>query len=424
MLIKEKYYDILKNKKVLAAISGGVDSMCLLHDLVKLKDILNIDIEVAHFDHLTRDGESTKDMEFVENFSKKHNLIFYSKAYSMYEYKDKHDVSIEEAGRILRMNLFESIISDNSDYILVFAHNLDDNVETIFMRIIRGTGLSGLEGIKEYERKERYEILRPLIDISKDDILDYSSKNDIKYRQDYTNYENIYTRNKIRNELIPLIKREYNGNIYESISKLSSFSILNNIFVEKEIDNIVNQIARKENNCVIMDSKKLNNYNNYEKTLIIRNAIDRIHNNYNFTNSHYDEILKIIKSEKGVDLTINGVVFYNSFNNFIIKKIIKNDLENDIIVKKDDKIKVNDYLINIKNNNCEIIIRRRKNGDRIKLKKSTKKVKDFLIDKKIDKYERDYIPIIEIDKEIKFIGNLYKSNFENIEIIIERIANE
>lgn len=424
MLIQEKYYDILNNKKVLAAVSGGVDSMCLLYDLVKLRHILNIDVEVAHFDHLTRDGESTKDKEFVETFCKNHNLIFHSKAYSMYEYRDNNDVSIEEAGRILRMNLFESVISDNPNYILLFAHNLDDNVETVFMRIIRGTGLTGLEGIKEYEKKKNYEILRPLIEVSKEEILDYASKNNIEYRQDHTNFENIYTRNKIRNELIPLIKREYNSNIYQAISKLSNFSILNNRFVESEIDNIVNLISRKENNLVIMDSKKLNNYNDFEKTLIIRNTLDRVHNNYNFTNSHYEEILKIIKSEKGVDLTINDIVFYNSFNNFIIRKIMKNDLEKDIIIKKDGKIKLNDYLINIKKTNKEILIRQRKNGDRIKLKNSTKKVKDFLIDKKIDKYERDYIPIIEIDNEIKFIGNIYKSNLENTEIIIERIANE
>ncbi len=424
MLIQEKYYDILKNKKVLAAVSGGVDSMTLLHDLVKLRNILNLDIEVANFDHLTRDGESTKDKEFVEDFSIKNNLVFHSKAYSMYEYRDNHDVSIEEAGRILRMNLFESIISNNPNYILVFAHNLDDNVETIIMRIIRGTGLTGLEGIKEYEKKDNYEILRPLIYISKKKILDYSSKNSIDYRQDHTNYENIYTRNKIRNELIPLIKKEYNSNIHESISKLSNFSILNNRFVENEIGNIINQISKQVNNYIIIDSIKLNYYNDYEKTLIIRNLLDRIHNNYNFTNSHYDEILKIIKSKKGVDLTINGIIFYNSFNNFIIRKIIKNDLEKDFIIKKDGKIRVNDYLINIKNLNNDIIIRKRKNGDRIKLKNSTKKVKDFLIDMKIDKYERDYIPIIEMDREIKFIGNIYKTNLENTEIIIERINNE
>lgn len=424
MLIQDKYYDILKNKIVLAAVSGGVDSMCLLYDLVRLRDVLNIDLEVAHFDHLTRDGKSTKDKEFVETFCENHNIIFHSKAYSMYEYRDNHDVSIEEAGRILRMNLFESIISDNKNYILLYAHNLDDNIETVFMRIIRGTGLKGLEGIKEYEIKDKYEILRPLIEVSKEEILDYALINNIEYRQDHTNFENIYTRNKIRNELIPLIKREYNSNIYESISKLSKFSILNNRFVENEIEKIINKISKQENNSVIMNSKQLNNYNDYVKKLIIRNAIDRVHNNYNFTNSHYEEILKIIKSKRGIDLTINGIVFYNSFDNFIIRKIMKNDLDKDIIIKKDGKIKVNDYLINIIKADKEIIVRKRKNGDRITLKKSTKKVKDFLIDKKIDKYERDYIPIIEIDNEIKFIGNIYKSNLENTIIIIERIANE
>lgn len=424
MLIKEKHYDILKNKKVLVAVSGGVDSMVLIYDLIKLKKVLNIDIEIAHFDHLTRDGESTKDKLFVENFAKANNLIFHTKAYSMYEYKDNHDVSIEEAGRLLRMELFESIISDKSNYILLFAHNLDDNVETVIMRIIRGTGLTGLEGIKEYEKKRNYEILRPLLDVTKEEIINYAEENNIEFRQDHTNFENIYTRNKIRNELIPLIKREYNSNIYDAISKLSSFSILNNEFVEDKIDNIINQISKQENNYIIMDSNKLKQYNDYEKTMIIRNVIDRLHNNYNFTNSHYDEILKIIKSEKGVDLTINGIVFYNSFNNFIIRKIMKNDLDKEIIVNKDSKIKVNNYIIDIKSDNKEVIIRKRKNGDRIKVKNSIKKVKDFLIDNKIDKYERDYIPIVEIDNEIKFIGNIYKSGFDNKEIIIERIANE
>lgn len=425
MLIQKKYYEFLQNKNLLVAVSGGVDSMTLLFDLLKLKEDLNIGIEICHFDHLTRNGMSTKDKEFVENFAKSNNLICHTDSYSMEKYSKDNDLSIEESGRILRKNFFEKILQKNKDMILLLAHNLDDNIETLLMRIIRGTGLRGLEGIKEYEKKEYYSILRPYLEISKEKIIEYASINNIEFRQDNTNFENIYTRNKIRNELIPLLKENYNIGIYESIKNLSDISRSNNHFVDIQISKVIDEISIDKNkNYIMFDSNKLSQYSDYEKVLIIRKSLDNIHNNYNFTNNHYDEILKIINSKKGIDVVINGIVFYNSFNNFVIRKVEKNDLCDTIFISSPKVLYLNNYKISIDNLDRDIKIRKRKNGDKIKVKNSYKKLKDFLIDKKIDKYLRDYIPIIEIDKEIKFVGEIYNSKIENIKINIERIENE
>ena len=208
--------NLIRNKKVLASISGGVDSMVMLDILNKNKDKFNYELEVFHFNHLTRDGKSDEDSNFVKEICYSLDLPCYIYKGSMKEYSKKHKISEEESGRILRKKAVSEILSTKKDsWILATAHNLDDQVETILMRIIRGTGIDGLIGMQMLENN----IFRPLLNFTKDEIFKYQEKNSIDYVQDESNFKNEYTRNSIRNELIPLIKKRYNEKLDLSLIK-------------------------------------------------------------------------------------------------------------------------------------------------------------------------------------------------------------
>lgn len=415
-------YDLLnkiKNKNILVAVSGGVDSIVLLDILFNLIEELNINIEVAHFNHLTRNGKSTEDQIFVKNIARKYGIVFHTESYSMEIFSKENKISEEEAGRQLRQKFFEKIISQKNnkkEWLVALAHNRDDQVETILMRIIRGTGIDGLEGMKIYENN----IIRPLLNYSKSEIIDYSNENNLEFKQDYTNFENLYTRNSIRNELIPFIKQKYNVKFDDAIISLSYISKNQNNFVKKKLEEErKNIILNYSQNHTSFNKNILKKYSEFEIIEILRNEIDRISNNYNFIKTHYKEILKIINSEKGVNFSVNNLIFYNSFDEFVVRNII----DDEIIVNTEMNVqfgryKFGKYFLTITPYKLEknsvslnlgerIIIRKRKNGDKLFLNNTTRKLKDFLIDKKVDKYEREILPVLEYNDEIFLVSNIY-----------------
>ncbi|MFL8968648.1 tRNA lysidine(34) synthetase TilS [Helcococcus kunzii] len=410
----------IEYKNVLIALSGGVDSMVMFEILKSFQKHYHFNIEIAHFNHLTRNGQSDEDEKFVRKIAAKNDIIFHVEKNSMEEYAKLNNISSEEAGRILRHKFFNKIIEskpDKKDWFIALAHNLDDQVETILMRIIRGTGIEGLKGMSSVENN----IVRPMLNISKAEIISFAENNNISYVQDLTNFTNDYTRNSIRNELIPLIKKKYNPNFYESILSLSDISSKQMDFVKNNLqDKIDDIVIYKDGYKTIFDKNKLSSFDEFTIIEMIRIEIDRIHSNYNFTKMQYNEILKILKSARGVDLILNGVIFYNSFNNFIIRKYNEDDYFEDKKMKVlKGKYDFGQYILCIDDNDKknisldfgdEIVIRRRKNGDRISLNNREIKLKDYLIDKKIDKIDRDILPIVEYNNEILLIENIYKKN--------------
>lgn len=415
--------NLIRNKKVLASISGGVDSMVMLDILNKNKDKFNYELEVFHFNHLTRDGKSDEDSNFVKSICHALDLSCHIYRDSMIKYAKENKVSEEDAGRILRKKAISSILDTKIDsWILATAHNLDDQVETILMRIIRGTGIDGLIGMEVFEDN----IFRPLLNFTKSEIFKYQEKNCIDYVQDESNFKNEYTRNSIRNELIPLIKKRYNEKFDLSLIKLSQLAREDKKYIDENILKLnENIIIESTKNKFVYKKNTIRKLSKFEIVEILRQNISKINkSNYQFEKSHYDEILKILYSEKSVDITLNGIIFYNSFDNFIIRKKLLNELKNPIkFTEKKCELRLNGYwirvnldLVNLEKN--DIIIRSRKNGDRLSINGKSIKIKDFFIEQKIDKYERGLVPIIEVNQEIICVGDIYKSKYYNEEFYI------
>lgn len=212
--------------RVLVAVSGGADSMALLCFLLSIKDKYSLDICVAHIEHGIRSNESKADAEFVKNFCNKNNLKFYLKTIDAPKLAKKSGKGVEEVSREERYKFFDTIECDK----IATAHNLTDNIETLIFRLARGTGLKGACSIPPVRGK----IIRPLIEISSADIRTYCKQNNIEYRIDSTNFDDTYSRNLIRLNILPLLEKlnsDYQNNIANFISSINE----DNSFIENQV---------------------------------------------------------------------------------------------------------------------------------------------------------------------------------------------
>lgn len=249
----KKYNLIQENDKIVIGVSGGPDSMCLLHILNGLKEKLNFEIVVAHINHMIR-KEAEEETQYVKNFCDKLGIKCYIKRIDVIDKSNKEKIGTEEAGRKARYDFFEEVLNIVNANKIATAHNENDNAETVLMNIFRGAGTSGLKGIEPI-RDNKY--IRPIIECERSEIEEYCRVNKLQPKIDKTNFENVYTRNKIRNVLIPEIKKEFNPNIIESLNKLSILARQENNFIQEYAKNIM------ENELIV--EKDLENQSRNEK---------------------------------------------------------------------------------------------------------------------------------------------------------------
>ena len=268
-----KYNLIQSGDKIVLAVSGGPDSIFMLDILKNLKEKLKFEIIVAHVNHKIRE-EADSDEEYVKNYCEKNGIECYIKRIDVIKYANNKKIGTEEAGRKVRYDFFEELLTKTKSNKIAVAHNKNDKVETIIMNLLRGTGTLGLKGIEPI-RDNKY--IRPIIEIERDSIEKYCEENHLNPRIDKTNFENTYTRNKIRNIVIPYIQKEFNPNIIEGISRLSEIateedSFLNAITIEK-YNSMLLETGEDE---IILNLKLFNKQDNVIKKRIILYTISRL----------------------------------------------------------------------------------------------------------------------------------------------------
>ncbi|MDD4980583.1 MAG: tRNA lysidine(34) synthetase TilS [Candidatus Omnitrophica bacterium] len=215
----KRYNLIAKGDRVLVGVSGGPDSLALLYLLNDLKRALDLKLHIAHLDHCLRE-DSRGDRIFVEGLARKLKLPVTTAGINVRQLA-KRGGSLEEIARNARLGFLFKAAKDTKSAKIALGHNLDDQAETVLMRILRGAGLYGLSGISPKRKIRGYEIIRPLIETRRSEIEAYLKKKKIKPRIDKSNLEDIYFRNKIRNRLLPLLEKEYNRNIREVLSNMA-----------------------------------------------------------------------------------------------------------------------------------------------------------------------------------------------------------
>ncbi|MEE0866409.1 MAG: tRNA lysidine(34) synthetase TilS [Clostridia bacterium] len=296
-----KKYKLIENgDKLVLGVSGGPDSISMLDILnkIKLDDHIKLDYEiiVAHINHMIRD-EAKEDELYVKNFCNEHSIDFYSKSIDVKNIANTNKIGTEEAGRNVRYEFFNKILEKTHSNKIVIAHNKNDNAETMIMNIIRGSGISGLKGIEP----KRGIYIRPLIECERTEIEKYCEENKLNPRIDKTNFENKYTRNKIRNIVIPYVKKEFNPNIINTLERLSNLVKEQEDYIEKQVLNIYNRIIMEENEKeIILDLKKFNIEEKVIKSRVILYTITRLFGtSQGIEKIHIEDIIKLCSNNIG-----------------------------------------------------------------------------------------------------------------------------
>lgn len=291
---------INENDKIVIGVSGGPDSMCLLHVLNELKPSLNFDIFVAHINHMIR-KEAEEETQYVQEFCSKIDVPCFVKFVDVTKKAESEKTGTEEAGRNARYDFFDEVAKKVGANKIATAHNSNDNAETVLMNIIRGAGTTGLKGIEPI-RDGRF--IRPIINCERQDIEEYCEEYGLEPRIDRSNFETIYTRNKIRNLLIPELKKTYNPNIIEAINKLSEVASQENNFIQNYAEKVLKEKVLIEKD----DSKKiiklsLKEFNNQD--IVIKNRIVVLCIKYVMGNAqgiekvHINDIVKLCENNIG-----------------------------------------------------------------------------------------------------------------------------
>lgn len=293
----KKFNLIDSGDKIILGVSGGPDSLFMLDILNQIKEEFNFEIVVAHFNHLIR-KEAGDDEQFVIDFCKKIKVKCYTKKIDVANYASDNKIGTEEAGRILRYNFFEEVLKKENANKIAIAHNKNDRVETVIMNTLRGSGIFGLRGI---EPKRLNKFIRPIIEIERGDIEKYCFDNKLNPRIDKTNFENIYTRNKVRNLVIPYIKKEFNPNIIETITRLSDLISEEDEYLKKITEEKYKEICvESKNDEIILDLKKFNKEENVIKKRIIIYVVSKIKgSSKGIEKVHIEDIIKLCKNNIG-----------------------------------------------------------------------------------------------------------------------------
>ena len=294
----QKYNLIESGDKIVVGVSGGPDSMCLLDILIKVcqNSPSPLAIVVAHVNHMIRD-EANEEEEFVKKFCEKNDIEFYAKRIDVKKIANTNKIGTEEAGRNERYAFFEEILKKTNANKIAIAHNKNDKAETIIMNILRGTGINGLKGIEV--KRDKY--IRPLIECERNEIEDYCKKQNLNPRIDKSNFDNVYTRNKIRNIVIPYIKKEFNSNIVDTMDRLSTLVAEEEEYIEKQVKKAYTYILLDEKeNEIALDLKQFNLQEKVIKSRIILYTITRLFgSSKGIERVHIEDILKLCSNNIG-----------------------------------------------------------------------------------------------------------------------------
>lgn len=310
---------ISNGDRIIVGVSGGPDSIFLLHALDKLKKQgkLDFEMEIAHVNHLIR-KEASDDQKFVEKLAKQFGYKCHTLECDVSKQSKKLKISTEECGRNVRYDFFNKLLLECKANKISVAHNQTDNVETVIMNFIRGAGISGLKGMDYYGQN----IIRPMLNIKKEDIINYLNSKGIKYLIDRTNIENIYTRNRIRNDLIKKIEKEYNPNFLDTTQRMIELNKQDYKLIEECVNNEYEKLKMVfEDGKITINRKELAILSSGMKYRIIRKILTELLGNIQgIEKIHVSDISKLI------DNNIKGKQYIIG-NKFTVKIKTKNIIE-------------------------------------------------------------------------------------------------
>lgn len=447
----KKYGLINYGDGIVVGISGGYDSVCLLHILYSVTDEFKLKLYPVHINHMLRGEEAQRDEDFVRNFCSSLGLDLHVQKMDVAAKAKQERISLEEAGRNVRYAEFNKVAQIEGAGKIAVAHSRNDQAETILMRIFRGTGIEGLRGI-EYKRDN---IIRPLLDVDRKQIESYARENGLEAVTDSSNQHTDYFRNRIRLNVIPEINLAVGADITENLLRLSKIVVADEDFLRYNAELYYKKalVSNDFQKSIELDLAELKKMHNAIMSRVLRMAVsDTCGSLEGIGYIHIENLMELVRNGRtGARIDIpHGIVGIKQYNTLEIRykqaekkksfehkldvdgKIYIDELKSEILVQKvnfetnnscyefinknsDAYTKFIDFdKLNL-NENVDFVIRNRRDGDIFKPLNSngTKKLKEYFIDNKIPRENRDGIPLIARNKEIIWIiGNKTSDNYK------------
>ncbi|MDY0064516.1 MAG: tRNA lysidine(34) synthetase TilS [Bacilli bacterium] len=417
------------DEKVVIGVSTGIDSMVLLHLVQKVYPPSQI--IVAHVNHQKR-AQSEEEEQFIRRFCQEQGLNLEVTHLE----EQRKNANFQDMARKFRLQFFQTVMNKHHADVLLLAHHLDDDVETFFMRLLRGSSLRSLVGMQEKTNLEIGCVIRPLLSISKQEIREYAESNHLFYYEDESNHQNLYTRNRIRNKIIPLIKKE-NPLFLEQFVLFKKETVEIADWLDEVRDGWLDAYIRKSENKIAFS--KIAFLKN--KSLIQIEILFAILKRFHLSKSAVQELIGLIANkDPNIKIKFTGFIFLKEYDQiqFLYDEKEKTsfsvlltgigeypiDEKRKIVVRKNNhKNSANPSNIWYNSDKLPITARCRHEGDKMHFDYGTKKVKRILIDRKIPLSVREQVIVLEKDEEIiALLGMVVSSKYkaqENSDILIE-----
>lgn len=456
-MLRQQVLETIINRKlinygegVVVGVSGGYDSICLLHILYSVSSELGIKLYPVHVNHMLRGDEALRDENFVRSFCSSLGLGLHVRKVDISKKAQDEKISLEEAGRNARYQEFNDIAYQYSAAKIAVAHSRNDQAETILMRIFRGTGPEGLKGM-EYKRDN---IIRPLLDIDRVQIEQYVNEREIKAVTDSSNLHTDYFRNRIRLNVFPAINSAFGADVTENLLRLSKIVVADEDYLSYNSELYYRKSVISERHMYVeLDLSVMKEQHQAVRGRVLRMAIERACGTLNgFEYIHTEKLCLLIDDGRtGARLDLpHGIEAVKSYTTLILKRkanekqrkfeyrlkipgetvieSLKTAVSTGVFnfdtnkscrefinANEKDHTKFIDFDKAATNKDGTIVVRNRRDGDIFKPLKSngTKKLKEYLIDNKVPRDDRDTIPLVAMGKEIIWIvGNKLSDNYK------------
>jgi tRNA(Ile)-lysidine synthase len=432
---------------VIVGLSGGADSVCLLWILNQLKDVLDIQVHAIHVHHGLRGEAADDDAKFTKKLCEELNIPIEIIYREIGEEAKKNKISVEEAGRVARYECFYKKREALGSGKIAIGHHMNDQAETILFNMMRGSGLKGLGGINPV----RGYIIRPLIECTRFELEDFCREHKLPFVNDLTNDLEVYTRNKIRLNLIPYIEQNFNTSFVKQMNGMGELIRDEDAYLDKQADCFISMIPnQKDNHTIHIDIDQLTKLDRVIRKRVYRKLIFNLSKGLkNYENKHILLIEDLLSKDTGKKLSLPyGIVVERVYNELCFRMIEENLEQWEYVVEKETTIveikEINGQFEFIKFDNqnyhqfsqnrytkwfdydkikCNLTIRNRRIGDFIWLNgiNGKKKLKDFFIDEKISRNMRDKIPLLADGSSILWIVGHRMSEFYKITEDTKRI---
>jgi tRNA(Ile)-lysidine synthase len=426
---------LVSGKKLVVAVSGGADSVCLLHILVKLQEKLKVKLHIAHLNHQLRGAESEADAKYVSGSARKLGISATIEGREVKGYQAEHHLSLEEAAREVRYGFLAEVAKAIGAERVAVGHTRDDHIETILLHLIRGTGTRGLHGLQPYTEWESKAgsiiVIRPLLEISHQETEDYCQNHKLKPRLDASNTYFSPLRNRIRHQLLPLLKN-YNPGIAEALLRTGRIASDDIAFLDKEVARVWDEVAQQQGKTIVLDKGKLNSLPPALKRYLLRAAVERMLGSAkDIEMRHIEEVISALDKPAGKRLSLpQGLIFSIEYDRYLLtsdptalsplpvlngESQIKIPGETSLsgwlieatVINREGMTEKGDFIayLDLGKIGDKLLVRPRQRGDRFQplgLSKA-KKLNEFMIDAKIPSAWRQRVPIVCSPEQIVWV---------------------